>query len=81
MAKVVIEFNLDNADDKREYYQYNKSEDMAMFIWQLAYNTKKELEYDIETKGKMSNYDTLDMLFEKIGQMLTDYDINVNKLG
>ena len=41
----------------------------------------KELEYDIETKGKMSNYDTLDMLFEKIGQMLTDYDINVNKLG
>jgi dTDP-4-dehydrorhamnose reductase len=81
MAKVVIEFNLDNADDKREYYQYNKSEDMAMFIWQLAYNTKKELEYDIEAKGKISNYDVLDMIFEHIYKMLEDNDINVNKLG
>lgn len=80
MAKVVIEFNLDNADDKREYYQYNKSEDMAMFIWELAHNTKKQLEYKLEGK-KLTSYDALDMMFEHIYEMLKDNDINVNKLG
>ncbi len=80
MAKVVIEFNLDNADDKREYYQYNKSEDMAMFIWELAHNTKKQLEHKLEDK-KLTRYDALDMMFEHIYEMLKDNDINVNKLG
>ena len=79
--KATIEFNLDDADDKRDYYLHNKAEDMAMLIWQLVHNTKKELEYDIEAKGKMSNYETLDMLFEKIGEMLIEYDINPDKLG
>jgi len=79
--KATIEFNLSDPDDSRDYYLINKSSDMAMFIWQLAYNTKKELEYDIEAKGKMSNYDTLDILFEKIHEMLTEYDINIDKLG
>jgi len=79
--KAIIEFNLSDPDDSRDYYLINKSSDMAMFIWQLAYNTKKELEYDIEAKGKMSNYDTLDILFEKIHEMLTEYDINIDKLG
>lgn len=79
--KATIEYNLDDADDKRNYYLHNKAEDMSVFIWQLAYNTKKELQYDIEAKGKMSNYDTLDMVFEKIGEMLNEYDINVDRLG
>ena len=79
--KATIEYNLDDADDKHEYYLHNKADDMAMFIWELASNTKKGLEYDIEAKGKMSNYDTLDMVFEKIGEMLSEYDINIDRLG
>jgi len=79
--KATIEYNLDDADDKHEYYLHNKADDMAMFIWELASNAKKGLEYDIEAKGKMSNYDTLDMVFEKIHEMLNEYDINVDRLG
>lgn len=81
MAKVTIEFNLDSADDKHDYYLHNKADDMAMFIWQLAHNTKKELEYDLESKTKYSRYDALDLLFSKIQEMLEEYDINVDKLG
>lgn len=79
--KATLTFNLSDPDDSRDYYLANKASDMAMFIWHLSHNTKKELEYDIEAKGKISNYDTLDMLFEKIGEMLIEYDINENKLG
>jgi dTDP-4-dehydrorhamnose reductase len=81
MAKVTIEFNLDNADDKREYYINHKAEDMAMFIWELSHNTKKSIGYDIEGSSKFSKYDTLDLVFDKIHEMLQEYDINVDKLG
>ena len=82
--KATIEYNLNDADDKHDYYLHNKADDMAMFIWELVSNTKKGLEYDIEAKrseGEISNYDTLDMVFEKIGEMLNEYDINVDRLG
>jgi hypothetical protein len=81
MAKITIEFNLDNADDKRGYYINYKAEDMAMFIWELSYNVKKKIEHDIEVSSKFSKYDTLDLVFDKIHEMLQEYDINVDKLG
>lgn len=79
--KSTLTFNLSDPDDSRDYYLVNKSSDMAMFIWQLSHNTKKELEYEIEANGNINSYETLDMLFEKIGEMLIEYDININKLG
>jgi len=79
--KATLTFNLSDPDDSRDYYLINKSSDMAMFIWQLSHNTKKELEYEIEAKKKMSSYETLDMLFEKIHELLNEHDINIDKLG
>jgi hypothetical protein len=79
--KATLTFNLSDPDDSRDYYLINKSSDMAMFIWQLSHNTKKELEYEIEAKKKMSSYETLDMLFEKIHELLNEHDVNINKLG
>lgn len=79
--KVTIEFNLSDSDDSRSYYVMNKANEMALMIWQLSHNTKKELEYDVESKSKMTKYETLDLVFEKIHEMLQEYDINVDKLG
>lgn len=79
--KATLTFNLSDPDDSRDYYLVNKSSDMAMFIWQISHNTKKELEYEIDAKKKMSSYETLDMLFEKIHELLNEHDININKLG
>ena len=79
--KATLTFNLSDPDDSMGYYLVNKSSDMAMFIWQLSHNTKKELEYEIEAKKKMSSYETLDMLFEKIHELLNEHDINIDKLG
>jgi len=79
--KATLTFNLSDPDDSRDYYLANKASDMAMFIWHLSHNAKKELEYDIEAKGKISSYETLDMLFEKIHELLKEYDINEDKLG
>lgn len=79
--KAALTFNLSDPDDSRDYYLVNKSSDMAMFIWQLSHNTKKELEYEIEAKKKMNSYETLDMIFEKIHELLNEHDINIDKLG
>jgi len=79
--KAIIEFNLSDPDDSRDYYLINKSSDMAMFIWQLAHNTKKEIEHELEANTKYSRYDSLDLVFSKIQEMLEEYDINVDRLG
>jgi hypothetical protein len=81
MAKVTIEFNLDDADDKRQYYLHNKVDDMAMFIWELSHNTKKHIEHELEGSTKFTRYDTLDLVFDKIHELLIEYDINNDKLG
>lgn len=79
--KATLTFNLSDPDDSRDYYLVNKSSDMAMFIWHLSHNAKKELEYEIESKKKMNSYETLDMIFEKIHELLNENDINIDKLG
>lgn len=79
--KATLTFNLSEPDDSRDYYLVNKSSDMAMFIWELSHNTKKHIEHELEGSSKFTRYDTLDLVFEKIHELLNEYDINTDKLG
>ena len=71
MAKAILEYDLDNFDDKRDHLCAIKSKDMASFIWELSFNTRKELEHRLDSQEfteeeELNQYQVLEMVFEKI---------------
>ncbi len=84
--KAIIEFNLDDSDDSHSYYQMNKASDMASALWEIMYNTKKKLEYEIDDydgkkEKEMTAYDMLDRVYEEFWEIIKENDINVDKLN
>ena len=83
--KAKLEFDLDNPDDAELYYRMNKATDMAGALWDITHNTKKSLENEIEFERSGENkefsaYDALDLVFERIHEILADHDINSDRL-
>lgn len=78
--KAIIEYNLDDPDDRHSYDIHNRSKDLAFLIWQLMTNKKKEIEYKLEVNKNYTRYDALDLVFEEIGTMLEEEGINIDKL-
>jgi hypothetical protein len=79
MAKATIEFDLNEPDDVVAHLRAVKSFDMAMAIWEITHNTKKGLEWSLEGKD-IDKYDTLELVFEKIYEILNDNNINSDEL-
>lgn len=78
--KAIIEFNLDDADDRQSYEMHNKAKEMAYILWQLMTNKKKELQYKLEEHPKYSSFDVLDMVFMEIELMLDEENIDIDLL-
>jgi len=79
MAKAKIEYDLNDVEDKYAHFRAVKSFDMAMALWELTHNTKKGLEWSMEGK-EMDKYDALEMVFEKIHEILDDNNIRTDEL-
>lgn len=79
MAKAILEFDLDEPEDRLEHLRAIKSRDLASAIWEITHNTKKGLEWSLDGK-EMNKYDVLDMVFEKIYEILDDNDVKIDEL-
>ena len=77
--KAQINFDLENLDDEIELKRFLKATDMALVLWELMHNSKKSLEWKMES-DTISRYYALDMVFERITELLEEHDINVDKL-
>jgi len=77
--KAKLIFDLTDPDDLMDFKRYNKSDEMANVIFQFMLNSKKELEYQIETK-KLNSYDTLDLVFERFNELVENGNININEI-
>lgn len=77
--KAQLHFELENLDDEMEIKRCLKSTEMALFIWELVYNSKKTLEWAMESDS-INRYDALDMVYKRISELLEEHDINVDKL-
>lgn len=84
MAKAILEFDLSDGDDRMEHNRATRSLDMALALWDIAYNTRKQVEYAVEAKEikgeEVSPYDVIDMYRELIGEILNKYDVDPDKL-
>ena len=79
MAKATLEFDLNEPDDVLAHLRAVKSLDMAMALWDIVHNTKKGLEWSMEGK-EIDKYDALELVFEKIHEILNDHNIITDEL-
>jgi hypothetical protein len=81
MAKAKLLFDLSDSDDAMEFRRINKSLDMAMSIWEITYNLRKQIERELEAKDSPeSDYDLLYQIFGKINEVFNDHNINIDDL-
>lgn len=79
MAKAILEFDLSQPEDVDAHKRAVKSLDMAMALWDITHNTKKGLEWAMEGK-EMDKYDALELVYEKIYEILQEHNINTDEL-
>ena len=79
MAKAILEFDLSQPEDVEAHKRAVKSLDMALALWDITHNTKKGLEWAMEGK-EMDKYDALEMIYEKIYEILQEHNINTDEL-
>jgi len=73
--KAILEFNL--PEDNTEYLATVKALDMANFIFELVYNTKKGLIYQADGEDEENGIQTV---FEKIYELLDHHNISIDEL-
>lgn len=79
MAKAKLIYDLNEPDDIMAHKRAVKSFDMALAIWNITHNTKKSLEYSMDGK-EIDKYDALDLVYEKIYEILDEHDIKIDEL-
>jgi cell fate (sporulation/competence/biofilm development) regulator YmcA (YheA/YmcA/DUF963 family) len=79
MAKATLKYDLSDPDDVMAHKRAVKSLDMAMALWDIVHNTKKGLEWSMEGK-EIDKYDALELVYEKIHEILNDHNINTDEL-
>ena len=79
--KAKLIFDLSDSDQKMEHLRCVKSTDMALALWQISVNAKKQC-YRIaegkEMKGESVDY--IDLVFEKIYEIMEEHSIDVDDL-
>lgn len=79
MAKATLEYDLSDPDDVMEHKRAVKSLDMALALWDIVHNTKKGLEWSMEGK-EIDKYDALELVYEKIHEILDNHNIVTDEL-
>jgi hypothetical protein len=79
MAKAKLEYDLNESDDVMAHKRAVKSLDLALALWDITHNTKKSLEWSMEGK-EMDKYDALEMVFEKIHEIISEHNIDLDDL-
>ena len=78
--KAILEFDLNDIDDKKDHERCIKALNMAMVISQFWNNSKRDLELKIENNKSFSPQDVIDSTFQLFGNLLETYDVNINNL-
>lgn len=82
--KAILEFDLNDFDDQIAHKRAVKSLDLALAIWQIVHNTKREMGREIERAldqdKNFTPYDSLDILFDHIHDVLNEHHISIDEL-
>jgi hypothetical protein len=77
--KAILEFNL--PEDNTEYLATVKAMDMANFIFELVYNTRKGLINQLnDSITSQFQQDGIEIVFDKIYELLQHHNIEIDEL-
>jgi hypothetical protein len=77
--KAILEFNL--PEDNTEYLVTVKALDMANFIFELVYNTRKGLINQLnDSITSQFQQDGIEIVFDKICELLQHHNISIDEL-
>ena len=68
--KAIIEFDLDNQEDKMAYKRANSSLDMTLVLWEITHNLRRKLENDSD----------IDKVFYEIYDLMDKHNLAIDDL-
>lgn len=82
MAKAILEFDLNEPDDRVAHYRAIKSLDMASALHEIMYNTKKSLYNEVEFRRPQgtSAYEAISLVFDRMHEILDENNLNIDEL-
>jgi hypothetical protein len=82
MSKAILEFDLNDSDDRMEHLRCVKSTDMALLIWDILYNTKKSLIYKLESDNLSTDreHDLIESIWEELWDRANEKGIKIDEL-
>jgi hypothetical protein len=79
MPQATLKYDLSDPDDFIAHLRAIKSLDMALAIWDIVHNTKKNLHRTIG-ETDLSPDDVIDEVYKKIYEILEDHNIDSEEL-
>jgi hypothetical protein len=79
MAEAILKYDLNDSDDAMAHMRAVKSLDMALALWDITHNTKKSIEWSLESK-ELNKYEVLDLVYERIYEILDEHNIKLDDL-
>lgn len=81
--EAILKFDLSNFDDSMDYALANKATEMALVLWELSANGKRNITHELEADPNLSEKDVFDgveMVFKRLFDLMEEHDINIDKL-
>lgn len=79
MAEAILKYDLNDTDDAMAHMRAIKSLDMALALWELLNNSKRTLERAMHER-EMDKYEALDMVYERIYELMDEHNIKLDDL-
>ena len=80
--KATLEFDLNEPDDVRAHLRCTKSLDMAVALWAIRYNLRKQCSNKIEfgLNPDATHYDVLELVFNEVDEIFSDNNLIMDDL-
>lgn len=80
MAKAILEFDLNEPDDREAHKRAVKSLDLVLALWDMDQYLRSQIKYGDEIELTDEQFTTLDEIKEKLHQILSEYNISFDEL-
>lgn len=79
--KAILEYDLDDQDDRRAHLRAVRSIDMACALFEITHNLKRKLEHRFEdTPQVRDEFDGLDEVFMEINRIMMEHGLDLDDL-
>ena len=80
MAKAILEFDLNEPDDREAHKRAVKSLDLVLALWDIDQYLRSQIKYGNETEITDEQYKILEETRTKLHQILSEYNISFDEL-